>query len=387
MDRKKFKNRFIKVTNINEPNSLRFKTRYNFGGIKFTVKNNAKLLYYKKQRERLIEQKYNDKIEKINSYKSYESCAVALLNIFVVTYNHEKTIARCLDSILAQKTSYPYIITILDDNSRDNTFNICLEYLQQYSNKIRILTQKNNTNGKHISAAFRKIDTEYYSFIDGDDYWCNENKVQKSISYLEEHKDIIMYVHDVGLEYKSVIKSLTHDINNVNITENPFDIYHIIDSHLSGRIYRNIIDFKKEFINVRKRDGVLNEIFLSKGKAYFDDEIMSIYDQTSGGVWNCLSRNQRNYSRIYRCYNSNKILNFKYDNVFIKNYELKKLKKLKLIFGKRLAWRIYIFIKRFSYEFNEIKLLHKRFNNIERGHNDFTQKDMDIIYKICEEWK
>ncbi len=43
------------------------------------------------------------------------------ISVIVVTYNQEHTIARTLDSILAQRTAAAYEIVIGDDCSTDGT--------------------------------------------------------------------------------------------------------------------------------------------------------------------------------------------------------------------------------------------------------------------------
>ena len=51
-----------------------------------------------------------------------------ILSIYVPTYNHEKYIARALDSILMQKTDYAYEVLVGEDASTDNTRAILKEY-------------------------------------------------------------------------------------------------------------------------------------------------------------------------------------------------------------------------------------------------------------------
>jgi len=55
------------------------------------------------------------------------------LSIVVPTYNRENYLKECLDSIINQ--NYPNLeIVITDDNSEDNTENICKEYIKKFPN-------------------------------------------------------------------------------------------------------------------------------------------------------------------------------------------------------------------------------------------------------------
>lgn len=54
------------------------------------------------------------------------------LSVFVVTYNQEKYIRQCLDSILMQKTNFDYEVVIGEDHGTDGTRAICEEYAAKY---------------------------------------------------------------------------------------------------------------------------------------------------------------------------------------------------------------------------------------------------------------
>ena len=51
-----------------------------------------------------------------------------LLSVCIRTYNQECFIAQALDSVLGQKTSFPFEIVVSDDCSKDGTKEILLDY-------------------------------------------------------------------------------------------------------------------------------------------------------------------------------------------------------------------------------------------------------------------
>ena len=55
-----------------------------------------------------------------------------LVSIVVLTYNHEKYIRKCLDSILIQNVDFSFEIIIGDDFSTDQTAQIITEYQEKY---------------------------------------------------------------------------------------------------------------------------------------------------------------------------------------------------------------------------------------------------------------
>ena len=43
------------------------------------------------------------------------------VSVILITYNHEKYIARALDSVLSQETDFPFEIVVGEDMSPDQT--------------------------------------------------------------------------------------------------------------------------------------------------------------------------------------------------------------------------------------------------------------------------
>lgn len=125
------------------------------------------------------------------------------LSIFVVTYNHEKYISQCLDSILNQITEFDYEVVIGDDCSTDNTRKLCEEYCQQHNN-FRILPSKQNLGlVKNWERTLNACSGEYIALIEGDDYWIDDSKLEKQIQFLEKNKDFSFTFHKVNVVYEN----------------------------------------------------------------------------------------------------------------------------------------------------------------------------------------
>ncbi len=55
--------------------------------------------------------------------------------VLVQTYNHEDTIAQCLDGILMQSTDFEFEILLGEDESDDQTRDICIAYAEKHPEK------------------------------------------------------------------------------------------------------------------------------------------------------------------------------------------------------------------------------------------------------------
>ncbi len=121
-----------------------------------------------------------------------------LVTVCLITYNHEKYIRQCIDSVLAQKTNFEWDIVIAEDCSPDNTRAILLEYAQQYPQKFQlILQEKNIGGGENYLQLLHTPKGKYIAYIEGDDYWTDENKLQKQADFLEANPEYAICSHNV----------------------------------------------------------------------------------------------------------------------------------------------------------------------------------------------
>lgn len=91
------------------------------------------------------------------------------LSVIIPAYNAEKTIGRCLDSVLqAAKDAYIEIICI-DDGSNDATWNVLRWYDSQFS-CIHCFHKENGGVGSARNAGLAKATGNYITWIDADDY-------------------------------------------------------------------------------------------------------------------------------------------------------------------------------------------------------------------------
>lgn len=113
------------------------------------------------------------------------------LTIIIPTYNSEKYIEKCIISILKQTYTNLEII-IIDDNSSDNTYEIC-QKIQKDDLRIKPIRNSKNEGVSITRNLGIDIATgEYITFVDSDDY-IEENLYEKLIEKIEnENIDIAM---------------------------------------------------------------------------------------------------------------------------------------------------------------------------------------------------
>lgn len=112
------------------------------------------------------------------------------VSIIIPVYNAEKTIDRCVESILNQTYTNLQVI-LINDGSKDESLKHCYKYqiqderVEVYSHKNRGVSYTRNCGIKHVTG-------EFIMFVDSDDYVKN-TMVETYISALERnHADIVI---------------------------------------------------------------------------------------------------------------------------------------------------------------------------------------------------
>lgn len=123
-----------------------------------------------------------------------------LISILMPTYNHERFIAQAIESALKQKTEYSYELLINDDCSKDNTAEIAEKYANEYPNIIHLFRQKENLGlMKSYKFLLEHACGKYIAILESDDYYLDEYKLQKQISFLEQNADFGICTSEVQL--------------------------------------------------------------------------------------------------------------------------------------------------------------------------------------------
>lgn len=119
------------------------------------------------------------------------------VSVCMITYNHQAFIAQAIETIMAQKTSFPFELVIGDDNSKDDTAAICADYAARYPGRIRYVRREPNIGMMpNFITTLQACTGEYIAVCEGDDYWTDENKLQLQTDFLDAHPDYSLCCHN-----------------------------------------------------------------------------------------------------------------------------------------------------------------------------------------------
>ena len=124
-----------------------------------------------------------------------------MVSVWMITYNHERFVAQAIESVLMQETDFPVEVVIGDDDSTDGTRAICEEYARTHPGRVRLLPGGRNlgmlANMMRTLAACRG---RYVAMCEGDDYWTDPKKLQKQVTWMDEHPTASFCFHPCRID-------------------------------------------------------------------------------------------------------------------------------------------------------------------------------------------
>lgn len=213
-----------------------------------------------------------------------------LVSIRMITYNQAEYVGLAIESILRQRVNFEYELLIGEDASTDGTADIVDHYQAKYPDLIKVYHRHKNVGRKKNNYLLMKqCRGKYVAILEGDDFWDFDAKLQMQVDYLETHRDVVATTHNVKHIDKNGEKLDDYYVDF------PMQKRHIYNkknamrcellSHVSGIVYRNLIDILdkeqwKAYVRCKVNDDLKLGITLGMlGKVvYFEN------------VWSCRRR-------------------------------------------------------------------------------------------------
>ncbi|MGE7947225.1 glycosyltransferase family 2 protein [Lysinibacillus sp. NPDC093688] len=209
-----------------------------------------------------------------------------IVSVTLLVYNHEKYLRQAIDSILMQEVDFDFEILVGDDHSTDNSRDIILEYKNNYPDIFVIKFQEQNVGGtKNEYDLLMAAKGKYIASLEGDDYWIDNKKLQKTVDFLEQNSDYLGVSHiiearDLEGNYISRYPN-SPEIIGKDATVNLFLEGHYFSA--VATVFRNIfLDLNQDYTIYYKAHKFVGDLtfcmlLLNKGKIKILDQVMSVY--------------------------------------------------------------------------------------------------------------
>lgn len=277
------------------------------------------------------------------------------LTVLLFTYNHKDYFKKSIESVLAQETNFDFVIHIFDDASTDGTSELVREYAAKYPTKIVAnINDENIGCVQNIYNALSSVKTKYYATCETDDYWIDNFKLQKQVDILENNPDCAFCGHNTyqfDLKENKIVGTLFDEsIKSQKIVlSKKFDLKDFIKVHPSSRVCRTEC---LELHTLKNKEAVVWDspsfwYFLSKGKLYYLNEVMSVYNYTYEGLYSGSSYNKRKALALNNIMLINEELDYEYNFIFLELFKqmihISRFSYIlaKYFYNKRRLWKFY----------------------------------------------
>ena len=113
-----------------------------------------------------------------------------LVSVCMTTYNHAPYLREAIEGVLAQQTGFDVELVLGEDCSTDSTRAICEEYAARFPERVRLVCGVENIGWRaNYLRTFEACRGRYVAYCDGDDWWCDPQKLQRQVAWLEAHPD------------------------------------------------------------------------------------------------------------------------------------------------------------------------------------------------------
>ncbi len=217
-----------------------------------------------------------------------------VISVCIICYNQAAYIKQAVDSVIQQRVNYSIEIIIADDFSTDGTREIVLDYAARYPALIRVLDRKENAGpAKNFIELIYSASGKYIAYLEGDDYWTENTKLQQQVDFLEQHPDFVICFTDA-------LEIFSEDINDSrNYLSGGSG--KMTETTINELIFRNYIQtctvvFKNKLFNkfpdwyaqLKMGDWPLHLLNAAHGKIKYLSFPAAVHRNHSSGVWSSL---------------------------------------------------------------------------------------------------
>lgn len=218
----------------------------------------------------------------------------AAVSVLMLAHNHGEFIREAIESVLTQKTDRKIELLIGEDASRDGTLAVCREFAARYPDVIRLFSHGENI-GMHANFAhlWRQAQNEYIAFCEGDDFWCDDEKLSLQAAFLDKNPDcnlcgaftrVIAQGQDGAWRETGIMKP-----SALKARYTFEDLIGDYGFHFSSVMLRKSpVEFPAWFSSMYCVDRPLYLLAAQHGGAGAVDRVLSVYRIHPGGNWSSI---------------------------------------------------------------------------------------------------
>jgi glycosyltransferase involved in cell wall biosynthesis len=263
------------------------------------------------------------------------------VSICLITYKHEPYIQTCLDNILNQEVNFDYEIILGEDHSPDGTASIIETYANLHPSKIKAFIRPENVGAKaNFLHCFLQCRGEFVIFIEGDDYWTDDTKLQQQVDFLEANPHASACFHNAEILFEDASGRSNEYINAPEqaLWTNTADLLSEKEAWFMATASvmmrrKHVATLPDWFAECKSGDIPMYVILAEKGPIGYLNTCMSVYRKNLGGQSFTDNTQSKDFitNRIFMYKQLNAYTKFKFDKAIrsmVAEYQLLLIKSV-----------------------------------------------------------
>lgn len=213
-----------------------------------------------------------------------------ILSLIVPTYNMEKYLRRCLDSVTRSDVPCSLEVVIVNDGSKDSSLEIAREYEKKRPDIVVVVDKPNGNYGSCVNAALPIVRGKYVKMLDADDWYETDGFITllnnlDSVDcdmFITHHKWSFVDGSSVPLKYSSNWQSnRVYDVNEVFAS----DEFKRLQTHqiaFRTSLIRDMKYYQTEGISYTDAEWTYKPLYNVKKVAFFDCSVYCYFVGRAG---------------------------------------------------------------------------------------------------------
>lgn len=232
------------------------------------------------------------------------------VTVLIPTYEHEKYLSSCIDSILCQEIEVPVYIYIFVDKSEksEQTLRIAEQYQSKYPKIVEVFKNPERLGSGTASFMYHrpKVNTKYWCILEGDDCWLSQDRLRVMVNELEKAKNAVGVCTRFMVERVNgeVVGPEGPDYRRYNLLGKTLFSSKVISyAHTSSILWKNLYRYRnmplpRKYYRLLGDPGLEMAMLGSSREMICLDKIGSLYRLTGRGRWSCLSKEEMDRENI-----------------------------------------------------------------------------------------
>lgn len=221
------------------------------------------------------------------------------VSLMITSYNLVDSIDQSIQSVVKQNLPFSWELLIGDDGSDDGTLDKINKWKNEYPENIQVfvMSRENDDSKTGMRAARNRANLlehatgDYLIFLDGDDCFTNNDKIQKQIALLDDkankncsccaHNIYVYYPNDESKSHHSVDRNLK--TKTITVKQYWPKMYFHTDTLLFRKECKVLMlhPLYRDYLN----DNFITYLALQYGDVLYLEESMAQYNITGQGLW------------------------------------------------------------------------------------------------------